>query len=110
VQQSGGYRESLAYQKGGHIVVGQNRKTRRYTPYITYEDVRLTIRIIELAIRYCRYGYRRITVMLKNEDWQVDHKGVDRVRKKEGFKFAQKQANRGQKSTRQTLSPRNLKQ
>jgi len=40
------------------------------------------------AIRYCRYGCHRITVTLKNEDWQLNPKGIERVRKKEGFKLA----------------------
>ena len=49
-------------------------------------------RIIELAIRY---GYRRITAMLKNEGWQVNHKRVERIWRKEGLKVPQKQPKRG---------------
>jgi len=33
-------------------------------------------RIIELASAYGRYGYRRITAMLRNEGWLVNHKRV----------------------------------
>ncbi len=52
-------------------------------------------RIIELATRYGRYGYRRITAMLKNEGWQVNHKRVERIWRREGLKVPQKQPKRG---------------
>jgi hypothetical protein len=35
--------------------------------------------IIELATQYGRYGYRRITAMLRQEGWQVNHKKVERI-------------------------------
>ena len=52
-------------------------------------------RIIELATRYGRYGYRRITAMLKKEGWQVNHKRVERIWRREGLKVPQKQPKRG---------------
>jgi putative transposase len=57
--------------------------------------VRLTERIIELASQYGRYGYRRITAMLRQEGWQVNHKRVERIWKKEGLKVPQEQPKRG---------------
>jgi len=42
-------------------------------------------RIIELATQYGRYGYRRITAMLRQEGWQVNHKRVERIWRQEGF-------------------------
>jgi putative transposase len=57
--------------------------------------VRLTERIIKLASQYGRYGYRRITAMLRQEGWQVNHKRVERIWKKEGLKVPQKQPKRG---------------
>ncbi len=39
----------------------------------------LTAAIIRLASQYGRYGYRRITAMLRAEDWQVNHKRVERI-------------------------------
>jgi transposase InsO family protein len=77
------------------MVVGQARKTQRRTPCITDDEVRLAGRIIELATRYGRYGYRRITAMLKNEGWQVNHKRVERIWRSEGLKVPQKQPRRG---------------
>ena len=34
--------------------------------------------ITALATRYGRYGYRRITAMLRREGWLVNHKRVER--------------------------------
>jgi len=59
------------------------------------EEELLTARIIELATRYGRYGYRRITAMLKRENWMVNHKRVERIWRMEGLKVPQKQPKRG---------------
>jgi transposase InsO family protein len=59
------------------------------------EEERLVARIIELATRYGRYGYRRITALLKQEGWQVNHKRVERIWRREGLKVPNKQPKRG---------------
>jgi putative transposase len=59
------------------------------------EEVLLTGRIVELATKYGRYGYRRITGLLKNEGWGVNHKRVERIWRKEGLKVPKKQPKRG---------------
>ena len=50
--------------------------------------------IINLARQYGRYGYRRITAMLHNEGWKVNHKRVERIWRQEGLKVPQKQPKR----------------
>ena len=55
----------------------------------------LAARIAELATQYGRYGYRRITAMLKQEGWLVNHKRVERIWRREGLKVPQKQPKRG---------------
>jgi len=55
----------------------------------------LRTRIVELATRYGRYGYRRITALLKQENWKVNHKRVERIWRKEGLKVPQRQPKRG---------------
>ena len=55
----------------------------------------MTGRIIELASQYGRYGYRRITAMLNLEGWQVNHKKVERIWRREGLKVPKKQPKRG---------------
>jgi putative transposase len=76
-------------------VLGQYRTTQRYLPHIGIEEEKLTSRIIELASQYGRYGYRRITALLQGESWQVNHKRVERIWRKEGLKVPQKQPKRG---------------
>lgn len=55
----------------------------------------LTARIIELATKYGRYGYRRITALLKQEGWHINHKRVERIWGREGLKVPRQQPKRG---------------
>ena len=48
-----------------------------------------------LASQYGRYGYRRITALLRNEEWKVNHKRVERIWRQEGLKVPKKQPKRG---------------
>ena len=50
--------------------------------------------IIRLACQYGRYGYRRITALLHNDGWRVNHKCVERLWRQEGLKVPQKQPKR----------------
>jgi transposase InsO family protein len=68
---------------------------QRYEPKVTDDEAVLTTRIITLAKEYGRYGYRRITALLRNEGWQVNHKRVERIWRQEGLKAPQKQPKRG---------------
>ncbi|MEJ2048079.1 MAG: IS3 family transposase, partial [Dehalococcoidia bacterium] len=77
-------------------VLGQARTTQRRNPTPSPEEKRLTEDIVTLATRYGRYGYRRITAMLNNVmSWQVNHKRVERIWKREGLKVPKKQPKRG---------------
>jgi transposase InsO family protein len=51
-------------------------------------------RIVSLAAQYGRYGYRRITALLQNDGWEVNHKRVKRIWRQEGLKVPQKQPKR----------------
>jgi len=75
-------------------VLGQCRVTQRYASYVAGEEEKLVARIIELATQYGRYGYRRITALLKQEEWQVNHKKIERIWRREGLKVPQKQPKR----------------
>ncbi len=58
------------------------------------EEERLRVQIIELATKYGRYGYRRITAVLNQDSWMVNHKRVERIWRMEGLKVPQKQPKR----------------
>lgn len=57
------------YERRACSVLGQARATQRRLPRVSNEEDRLTQRIIELATKYGRYGYRRITALLRQESW-----------------------------------------
>lgn len=76
-------------------VVGQPRSTQRFIPQRKEAQERLREEIVGLAKRYGRYGYRRITALLRREGWRVNHKRVERIWRQEGLKVPQKQPKRG---------------
>jgi len=59
------------------------------------DEAALTADIVKLAGRYGRYGYRRITAMLRSDGWSVNHKRVERIWRREGPKVPNKQPKRG---------------
>lgn len=50
--------------------------------------------MVELATQYGRYGYRRVTAMLRQEGWSVNHKRVERLWRLEGLKVPVRQPKR----------------
>ena len=55
----------------------------------------LVKRMVELAVQYGRYGYPRITQLLWNEGWYINHKRVERLWRREGLQVPKKQPKRG---------------
>jgi putative transposase len=76
-------------------VLGQPRSTQRRAPAVPDDEPRLAERMVELATQYGRYGYRRITALLRAEGFKVNHKRVERLRPREGLKVPQKPPRRG---------------
>jgi putative transposase len=75
-------------------VIGQPRKTQRRTFKVKDDEEALRTAIIDLALQYGRYGYRRITEMLKREGLWVNHKRVERIWREEGLKVPKRQPKR----------------
>ena len=42
---------------------------------------------MELASQFGRYGYRRITALLRQRGWHVNHKRVERIWRREGLRY-----------------------
>jgi putative transposase len=76
-------------------VLEQARNTQRRSHEVSSEESRLVADITMLATRYGRYGYRRITALLNERGWKVNHKRVERIWRREGLKVPQKQPKRG---------------
>jgi putative transposase len=72
-------------------LLGQGRGTQRYEGMARSEEGALTQAIIALATKYGRYGYRRITALLRSGGWQVGKDRVQRIWRREGLKVPQKQ-------------------
>ena len=75
-------------------VLGQPRSTQRYCCESTGDEEILIQRIVELARDYGRYGYRRIMALLREEGWQINHKRMLRLWRREGLKVPAKQPKR----------------
>ena len=75
--------------------LGQPRSTQQYRVRVPNDEARLVGRMTELATQYGRYGYRRITALLRREGWRVNHKRIERLWRREGLKVPQRQPKRG---------------
>ena len=76
-------------------MLGQHRSTQRKPPRPPNDEAALTTAIVELARRYGRYGYRRITALLRRSGWTVNAKRVERIWRREGLKVPARQPKRG---------------
>ena len=50
--------------------------------------------MIRYAKRYGRYGYRKVTELLRIEGWNVNHKKVERLWREEGLKLPERHKKR----------------
>ena len=71
--------------------LGQPRSTQRYSIRLADDEPRLVRDIVRLATSYGRYGYRRVSELLRREGWRVNHKRVERIWRTEGLKVPQRQ-------------------
>lgn len=55
----------------------------------------LTADIIRLATKYGRYGYKKVTALLRVEGWPVNHKRVERIWRREGLRVPARMRKRG---------------
>lgn len=67
---------------------------QRYKHKRPSDEESLRADIIRLASRYGRYGYKRITALLRAEGWFVNHKRVERIWRQEGLKVPKRQPKR----------------
>ena len=75
-------------------VLGQARTTQRRVRQIPKEEAQRVIRMVELASQYGRYGYRRITAMLRLRGVEGEPQGVERLWRQEGLKVPTRQPKR----------------
>ena len=88
-------RELGVSERKACAVLGQHRSTQRKAARGSDDEAALTADIVELAKRYGRYGYRRITALVRSAGWAVNRKRVERIWRREGLKVPQRQPKRG---------------
>ena len=76
-------------------VLGQHRSVQRYATRPRPDEAALTAEIVTLARAYGRYGYRRVTALLRQAGWRVNAKRVERIWRQEGLKVPRRQPKRG---------------
>ncbi len=75
-------------------MLGQPRSTQRYAVRERDDERPLVQRMLSLARRHPRYGYRRIWALLRLDGYRVNRKRVYRLWRKAGLKVPQKQRKR----------------
>ena len=75
--------------------LGQHRSTQRKVPRGREDEETLTSDLVELARQYGRYGYRKISALLRDAGWVVNDKRVERIWRQEGLKVPARQPKRG---------------
>ena len=78
-------------QRKACCVLGQARSTQRYQPKLPDKDKPVIRDLLELHLKHPRYGYRRITIKLREKDWLINFKRVYRLWCQEGLKVPRKQ-------------------
>ena len=72
-----------------------DRSTARYRSRLIDKDKEIRSKITELTSKYGRYGYKRITALLRRDNLIVNHKKVRRIWREEGLKVPRKQPKKG---------------
>ena len=75
-------------------VLGQYRSTQRHVAAVKSDEDALTKAIVGLATQYGRYGYKRVTGLLREAGWRVNKKRVERIWRREGLKVPARQPKR----------------
>ena len=89
------------------LVLGLSRSSFRYQVKSTSDD-ELRLAMIRLAKQYGRYGYRKVTALLRMEGWRFNHKKIERLWSEGGLQLPNRHNKRRQlyhKTKACTLSP-----
>jgi putative transposase len=81
-------------QRRACTALGWARSSIRYVATTATEEQRLVQQLIQLSRRHPRYGYRRMTALLRGGGWRVNQKRVQRLWREHGLKVPQKQRKR----------------
>ena len=71
--------------------LGLSRSSYYRSGRLSLESRRIRKDVFELSAKHPRYGYRRITALMRREGFEVNAKRVARIRREEGMKVSKKQ-------------------
>jgi transposase InsO family protein len=81
-------------QRRACTALGWARSSIRYVAATATEEQRLVQQLIQLSRQHPRYGYRRMTALLRRDGWRVNQKRVQRLWREHGLKVPPKQRKR----------------
>ncbi|MHC1714202.1 MAG: IS3 family transposase [Acidaminococcaceae bacterium] len=64
---------------------GTNRSSKRYAALNNEKDSEIKEHLLALAARWKSFGYRRLHIMLKKENININHKRTSRLYKSAGL-------------------------
>ena len=99
IRQAHGFSERRACR-----LVGMARTSCRYERQLQGEEEKLRARLCTLAGERRRFGYRRLTVLLRREGWAVNHKRVYRLYREAGLGVRRRKRKRIGAVERQALA------
>lgn len=83
--------ESLGVTAQACRALGLSRSGFYLVKQASVESRRMRKEIIALSQKHPRYGYRRVTAMMRRDGFVINSKRVQRVRREEGFQVSKKQ-------------------
>jgi putative transposase len=91
-----GFRETRLQEGLGKVAaacraLGISRSTYYRSGRSSLESRRIRKEVLGLSAKHPRYGYRRITALMRREGFEVNAKRVARIRREEGIKVSKKQ-------------------
>jgi putative transposase len=75
-------------------VVAQHRSTQRHRPLRGFDEAHLRARLRAMSVKFPRYGYRRIHVMLCRDGFSCNRKRIQRLWRDEGLHVRRKKPRR----------------
>jgi putative transposase len=90
-------------QRRSCAVLGVNRSSCRYVGRRPDDPIREPLRA--LAAQRPRFGYRRLTILLRRDGWTANHKRVYRIYRQEGLTVRRKRRKKLAAGARVTLPP-----
>jgi putative transposase len=84
--------EGIGRVAAGCRALGLSRSSYYRSARSCLESRRIRKEVLEeLSAKHPRYGYRRITALMRQEGFEVNAKRVARIRREEGIKVSKKQ-------------------